>query len=53
MNLFFQIVEYDTPERLISHEGAFLKMVQSTGAANAQYLQDIVLGREGNKQVHN
>lgn len=48
-----QIVEYDTPERLISHEGAFLKMVQSTGAANAQYLQDIVLGREGNKHVHN
>ncbi|CAI9269853.1 unnamed protein product [Lactuca saligna] len=47
-----QIAEYDTPERLISRDGAFLKMVQSTGAANAQYLQDIVLGREGNKQVH-
>ncbi|KAL4562252.1 hypothetical protein LXL04_034450 [Taraxacum kok-saghyz] len=31
-----QIVEYDTPERLISRDGAFLKMVQSTGAANAQ-----------------
>ncbi|KAJ0621156.1 putative ABC-type xenobiotic transporter [Helianthus annuus] len=42
-----QIVEYDTPERLISREGPFLKMVQSTGAANAQYLQDIVLGGEG------
>ncbi|KAJ9558164.1 hypothetical protein OSB04_012778 [Centaurea solstitialis] len=42
-----QILEYDSPERLISREGAFLKMVQSTGAANAQYLQDIVLGKEG------
>nr|XP_043635649.1 ABC transporter C family member 12-like [Erigeron canadensis] len=42
-----QILEYDTPERLISNEGAFLKMVQSTGAANAQYLQDIALGGEG------
>lgn len=42
-----QILEYDSPERLISHQGAFLKMVQSTGAANAQYLQDVVLGREG------
>ncbi|XP_024982352.1 ABC transporter C family member 12-like isoform X2 [Cynara cardunculus var. scolymus] len=42
-----QILEYDSPERLISHEGAFFKMVQSTGAANAQYLQDMVLGREG------
>ncbi|KAL4562251.1 hypothetical protein LXL04_034449 [Taraxacum kok-saghyz] len=41
------IVEYDTPERLISRVGAFLKMVQSTGAANAQYLQDIVLDGEG------
>ncbi|KAM0052069.1 putative ABC-type xenobiotic transporter [Helianthus debilis subsp. tardiflorus] len=41
-----QIVEYDTPERLISREGPFLKMVQSTGAANAQYLKDIVLGGE-------
>ncbi|MFS7898189.1 putative ABC-type xenobiotic transporter [Helianthus anomalus] len=42
-----QIVEYDTPERLISREGPFLKMVQSTGAANAKYLQDIVLRGEG------
>ncbi|XP_071742643.1 ABC transporter C family member 12-like [Rutidosis leptorrhynchoides] len=41
-----QILEYDTPERLISREGAFLKMVESTGAANAQYLQDIVLGED-------
>ncbi|KAI3740119.1 hypothetical protein L2E82_30538 [Cichorium intybus] len=42
-----QIVEYDSPERLISRDGTFLKMVQSTGAANAQYLQDIVLAGEG------
>nr|GEX49465.1 ABC transporter C family member 12-like [Tanacetum cinerariifolium] len=41
-----QILEYDTPQRLISREGAFMKMVQSTGAANTQYLQDIVLGGE-------
>ena len=44
----FQVLEYDTPEELLSNEGsAFLKMVQSTGAANAQYLRSLVLGGEG------
>ena len=44
----FQVLEYDTPEELLSNEGsAFSKMVQSTGAANAQYLRSLVLGGEG------
>ncbi|GLT85717.1 hypothetical protein SLE2022_038970 [Rubroshorea leprosula] len=39
------VLEYDTPEALLSKEGsAFSKMVQSTGAANAQYLRSLVLG---------
>lgn len=43
-----QVVEYDTPERLLlNEESAFSKMVQSTGAANAQYLRSLVLGGEG------
>ncbi|KAF2317861.1 hypothetical protein GH714_041180 [Hevea brasiliensis] len=43
-----QVLEYDTPEELLSNEGsAFSKMVQSTGAANAQYLRSLVLGGEG------
>jgi len=44
----FQVVEYDTPEKLLLNEdSAFSKMVQSTGAANAQYLRSLVLGEEG------
>ncbi|KAI4297457.1 hypothetical protein L6164_037348 [Bauhinia variegata] len=55
-----RVLEYDTPEELLSNEGsAFSKMVQSTGAANAEYLRSLALGgvggnksvREQNKQV--
>ncbi|KAL6214047.1 hypothetical protein ACLB2K_013485 [Fragaria x ananassa] len=53
-----RVREYDTPEHLLSNErSAFSKMVQSTGAANAQYLRSLVLGeggenrREDNKQL--
>ncbi|KAH9796222.1 ABC transporter C family member 2 [Citrus sinensis] len=54
-----RVLEYDTPEELLSNEGSsFSKMVQSTGAANAQYLRSLVLGgeaenklREENKQI--
>ncbi|OMO92328.1 hypothetical protein COLO4_17672 [Corchorus olitorius] len=43
-----RVLEYDTPEELLSNEeSAFSKMVQSTGAANAQYLRSLVLGGEG------
>ncbi|CAI0545433.1 unnamed protein product [Linum tenue] len=43
-----RVLEYDSPESLLSREGsAFSKMVQSTGAANAQYLRSLVLGGEG------
>lgn len=58
--LFLQVLEYDKPEELLSNENsAFSKMVQSTGAANAQYLRSLVmggeresrLGREENKQL--
>ncbi|KAK7331399.1 hypothetical protein VNO77_25623 [Canavalia gladiata] len=39
-----KVLEYDTPEELLSNEGSsFSKMVQSTGAANAQYLRGLVL----------
>ncbi|XP_057971356.1 ABC transporter C family member 2 [Malania oleifera] len=45
-----QVLEYDTPEALLSSEGsAFSKMVQSTGDANAQYLHSLVLAAEENK----
>ncbi|XP_047256585.1 ABC transporter C family member 1 isoform X7 [Capsicum annuum] len=45
-----QVLEYDTPEVLLKKEGsAFSRMVQSTGAANAQYLLNLVFGgEEGN-----
>lgn len=47
-NYLLQVLEYDTPEELLSNEAsAFSKMVQSTGAANAQYLRSLVLGEEG------
>ncbi|CAM9003410.1 unnamed protein product [Rhodiola kirilowii] len=48
-----KVLEYDTPEHLLSDEGsAFSKMVQSTGAANAQYLRSLVFeGKEGNRRM--
>ncbi|KAL5097024.1 hypothetical protein RYX36_001351 [Vicia faba] len=52
-----KVLEYDTPEELLANEGsAFSKMVQSTGASNAQYLRSLVHGgdkteREGNKHL--
>ncbi|KAM3370274.1 hypothetical protein ACQJBY_017900 [Aegilops geniculata] len=40
-----KISEFDTPENLLSNEdGAFSKMVQSTGPSNAEYLKSLVLG---------
>ncbi|OWM71292.1 hypothetical protein CDL15_Pgr011419 [Punica granatum] len=40
-----KVLEYNSPEVLLSNEGsAFSKMVQSTGAANAQYLRSLVFG---------
>ncbi|KAI3455947.1 hypothetical protein Pfo_012610 [Paulownia fortunei] len=43
-----QVVEFDTPETLLQkEESAFSKMVQSTGAANAEYLRSLVLSGEG------
>ncbi|EPS64314.1 hypothetical protein M569_10464 [Genlisea aurea] len=42
-----QVVEYDTPRALLQREdSAFSKMVQSTGAANAEYLRSLVLKPE-------
>jgi ATP-binding cassette subfamily C (CFTR/MRP) protein 1 len=47
----YQVLEYNTPEELLSNEdSAFSKMVQSTGAANAQYLRGLVLGGEGENE---
>ncbi|KMT03936.1 hypothetical protein BVRB_8g187450 [Beta vulgaris subsp. vulgaris] len=38
-----KVLEYNTPEKLLlNEESAFSKMVQSTGAANAQYLRSLV-----------
>lgn len=50
LSVSFQVLEYDTPEVLLQkEETAFSRMVQSTGAANAQYLRSLVLGgEEGN-----
>ncbi|KAL1187633.1 ABC transporter C family member 2 [Cardamine amara subsp. amara] len=39
-----RVQEFSTPENLLSNEGSsFSKMVQSTGAANAEYLRSLVL----------
>ncbi|PSS35050.1 ABC transporter C family member 2 like [Actinidia chinensis var. chinensis] len=47
-----QVTEFDTPEKLLLNEVcAFSKMVQSTGAANAQYLRSLVLGGGENKST--
>ena len=46
----FQVLEYDTPEELLSNEGSgFSRMVQSTGPTNAQYLRSLVLEGKENK----
>lgn len=47
----YQVLEYDTPEKLLLDEqSSFSKMVESTGAANAQYLRSLVhSGDEKNK----
>lgn len=43
-----QVLEYDTPEALLLNEqSSFSKMVESTGAANAQYLRSLVHSVEG------
>lgn len=45
-----QVVEYASPEELLQNdESAFSKMVQSTGAANAQYLRSLAVGEGDNK----
>ncbi|KAL7212552.1 hypothetical protein ACSBR2_015281 [Camellia fascicularis] len=47
-----RVLECATPEELLQNdESAFSKMVQSTGAANAQYLRSLVLGGEGENKV--
>lgn len=43
-----QVLEFDSPENLLSdEESAFSKMVQSTGAANAEYLRGLVFSQRG------
>jgi ABC-type multidrug transport system ATPase subunit len=40
-----RLIEFDTPRNLLAKEdGMFSSMVRSTGAANAKYLQSIVMG---------
>ncbi|KAL8468610.1 hypothetical protein ACS0TY_031707 [Phlomoides rotata] len=47
-----QVVEFDTPETLLQREdSAFSKMVQSTGAANAEYLRSLVLRDNGDEKL--
>ncbi|CAJ1962148.1 unnamed protein product [Sphenostylis stenocarpa] len=49
-----KVLEYDTPEELLLNEGsAFSKMVQSTGAANAQYLRSLALGGDKSEREEN
>ncbi|GJX82171.1 ABC transporter C family member 2 isoform X1 [Tanacetum coccineum] len=44
------VVEYDAPVKLLEDEGsAFSKMVQSTGAKNAQYFRNIAFDAEGDR----
>jgi len=52
--LCLKVLEYDTPEELLSNEGSsFSKMVQSTGAANAQYLRSLALGGDKSEREEN
>ncbi|GKE32154.1 ABC transporter C family member 2-like protein, partial [Tanacetum coccineum] len=45
-----QVFEYDAPVKLLEDEGsAFSKMVQSTGAENAQYFRNLAFGAEGDR----
>ncbi|XLT08902.1 hypothetical protein HN51_054695 [Arachis hypogaea] len=46
-----KVLEYDTPEELLSNEGSsFSKMVQSTGAANAQYLRSLAFRSKSDRE---
>lgn len=46
-----RLLEYNTPENLLQNdESSFSKMVQSTGAANAEYLRGLVLNGEAEKE---
>ncbi|CAA0823750.1 ABC transporter C family member 2 [Striga hermonthica] len=48
-----QVIEYDTPENLLSSEGSvFSKMVRSTGPANAKYLKSLVLSTKGRENTN-
>ncbi|KAH0451594.1 hypothetical protein IEQ34_018893 [Dendrobium chrysotoxum] len=47
-----KVLEFDTPEDLLSNEeSAFSKMVQSTGAANAQYLRSLVFAKSNMEEI--
>ncbi|CAM8928970.1 unnamed protein product [Rhodiola kirilowii] len=46
------VVEYDSPENLLTEGTAFRKMVESTGPANAQYLCNLVPRGKQTKQQH-
>nr|GLL30133.1 ABC transporter C family member 2-like isoform X2 [Ipomoea trifida] len=47
-----KVLEYETPEVLLQNEeSAFSRMVQSTGAANAQYLRSLVLDGRGDTKT--
>ncbi|KAK8931125.1 ABC transporter C family member 2 [Platanthera zijinensis] len=46
-----KVLEFGTPEDLLSNEeSAFSKMVESTGAANAQYLRNLVFEEKSNME---
>ncbi|KAG2290989.1 hypothetical protein Bca52824_037658 [Brassica carinata] len=48
-----KVQEFSTPENLLSNgESSFSKMVQSTGAANAEYLRSIVLENKRNRDAN-
>ncbi|KAJ4866340.1 ABC transporter C family member 1 [Raphanus sativus] len=48
-----KVKEFSTPENLLSNgESSFSKMVQSTGAANAEYLRSIVLDNKRNRDAN-
>ncbi|OAY74964.1 ABC transporter C family member 2 [Ananas comosus] len=52
LGLDAEVLEFDTPENLLlNEESAFSKMVQSTGASNAQYLRSLVFGSEEERSI--
>ena len=43
----YRAVEFDTPQALLSYDGPFSRLVDSTGSANREFLRKMVLAPRG------